>query len=113
MIGLFAGVIWAGYGIGSYGWVMLKGYNIPASKWFTPVGTFQWSGSGPGFVPKGQVFPGQAPGSGSGNTAGGAGGAAPAPAPAPAAGSKVAAGAAGALKAIGNALKSIATGKLP
>lgn len=67
MIALFAGVLWAGYGIGSYGWVMLKGYNVSAAAWFTPVGTFEWS-SNPGMVPKGQVFPGQAPGSGSGNT---------------------------------------------
>jgi hypothetical protein len=67
MVGLFAAVIWAGYGIGSYGWVMVKGYDIPASAWFNPVNPFQWS-SNPGMVPKGQVFPGQAPGSGSGNT---------------------------------------------
>jgi hypothetical protein len=108
MYGLFGAVIWAGYGVASYGWVMLKGYNVPAAKWFTPVGTFQWS-SDPGFVPKGKVFPGQAPGSGSGNTTSGT----TSTAPAPSQGSGVAAGAAGALKDIGNALKDLAIGKLP
>lgn len=69
MIGLFAAVIWWGYGLGSYGWVMIKGYDVSMASWFTPVGTFAWT-SNPGFVPKGQVFPGQAPGSGTNIPAG-------------------------------------------
>lgn len=67
MIGLFGLILWAGYGVGSYGWVMLAGFDIPAASWFSPVRTFDWS-ENPGFVPKGKVFPGQKPGSGSGNT---------------------------------------------
>lgn len=70
MVGLFAAVVWFGYGVGSYGWVMLKGYDVTAGSWFSPLHPFAWS-SNPGYVPKGQVFPGQAPGSGSGNTTSG------------------------------------------
>lgn len=57
MIPLFGLIIWAGYGIGSYGWVLLKGYNITGAQWFNPLHPFAWS-SNPGMVPAGQVFPG-------------------------------------------------------
>lgn len=66
VIFLFAGVFWVGYGTASYGYCMVKGYNVPARQWFSPVKTFTWPADGnPGFVPKGRVFPG---GGGSANT---------------------------------------------
>lgn len=56
MIGLAVGIAWLGYGAYSYGWCLVKGYNVTAREWFTPVNTFSWA-SNPGLVPKGQVFP--------------------------------------------------------
>jgi O-antigen ligase len=50
-------VTWAGYGLASYGWNLLKGYDITFVEWFNPVKIYQWNGK-PGTVPVGQVFPG-------------------------------------------------------
>lgn len=64
MTAIFGLIIFAGYGVGSYGWVLVKGYNITPKQWFSPVNFFQWS-SNPGMVPPGQVFPGGSSSSGS------------------------------------------------
>lgn len=50
-------VIWAGYGLGSWGWCLLKGYDVPFRAWFTPTrGVFDWS-AGAGQIPDTQVWP--------------------------------------------------------
>ena len=49
---------WAGYGIGSWGWVLVKGYNITLRAWFSPLHPYQWpaKGSVP-MIPKGHLYP--------------------------------------------------------
>lgn len=50
-------MIFAGYTVGSYGWVLLKGYDITFKEWVNPLAPYQYpSGSVP-TVPKGHVFP--------------------------------------------------------
>ena len=66
MIALAAAVIWAGYGVGTWGWCLVMGYDIPLTGWFSPFAPFTWSPDGnPGYVRKGQIFPGGAPGTAS------------------------------------------------
>jgi hypothetical protein len=52
-----------GYGIASWGWILIKGYNIPLRSWFSPLHPYQWPASGqPPTVPQGRLFPGPPPG---------------------------------------------------
>jgi len=46
----------AGYTLASYGWILLKGYNITFRQWVSPLHPWQWSGTIPK-VPAGSVFP--------------------------------------------------------
>ena len=50
-------VIFAGYSVGSYGYVLIRGFNITPRQWFDPLNTTppDWT---PNNVPSGQVFPG-------------------------------------------------------
>jgi hypothetical protein len=50
-------VIYAGYSLGSYGWVLVKGYNITPREWFSPLHPFQGPLSSNGLVPQGHIFP--------------------------------------------------------
>jgi hypothetical protein len=52
-------LVWAGYGVGSYGWVLIKGYNIPVRQWFSPIHPWQWPAAGATVptVPLGHIFP--------------------------------------------------------
>lgn len=50
-------LIWAAYGVSSYGWVLLKGYNITARQWFSPLHPFSGDLDSEGCVPKGHIFP--------------------------------------------------------
>lgn len=69
MIALAAGVVWAGYGVASWGWCLVMGYDVPLTGWFSPLAPFTWPADGnPGFVRKGQIFPGGAPGTASTST---------------------------------------------
>lgn len=54
-IGFFGA--WAFYAISSWGWVLVKGYNITLWQWIDPARTYQWPGGGPDFVPHGHLFP--------------------------------------------------------
>lgn len=56
MVALFGAVLWVGYGVASYGWVLLKGYNITPAQWWSPVHVYSWADN-PGTVPAGHVFP--------------------------------------------------------
>jgi hypothetical protein len=52
----------AGYTIGSYGWILLKGYNVPFRSWVSPLNPYQWPAKGQPIpqIPPGRVFPGKA-----------------------------------------------------
>lgn len=65
-------IIWASYGLGSYGWVLLKGWDVPLGAWFNPVSPYQWPAKGdPPQIPPDIVFPGQSPQSNTGTAASG------------------------------------------
>lgn len=69
MIALAALVVWVGYGNASWGWCLVKGYDVPFIQWWNPLGPYVWPADGnPGFVRKGQIFPGGAPGTASATT---------------------------------------------
>lgn len=53
-VGFFG--LWAFYGLGTWGWCLVKGYNITFSQWFNPTKPYMWNGT-PGMVPAGVVFP--------------------------------------------------------
>lgn len=59
MIGPGVLLLLAGYGVGSYGYVLIKGYNITAREWFSPLNPFTWPPVGADIprVPKGFIFP--------------------------------------------------------
>jgi hypothetical protein len=52
-------IIFAGYAVASYGVVLLRGYNIPWSRWINPLNPWTWQEGTGGPIPPGQVFPGQ------------------------------------------------------
>jgi hypothetical protein len=62
-------VTFAGYGLASYGFLMVKGYNITFKQWFSPLHPFQGALNSNGYVPQGQLFPGSTPGAGGGGMA--------------------------------------------
>lgn len=46
------------YTVASYGWVLLKGYDIPFTEWISPLNPYQWPGKGPvQTIPAGKLFP--------------------------------------------------------
>lgn len=69
MIALAALVVWVGYGNASWGWCLVKGYDVPFTQWWNPLDPYTWPADGnPGFVRKGQIFPGGAAGTASATT---------------------------------------------
>ena len=51
-------VLWAGYGLGSWGYCLVKGWDVPLGSWFSPLSPYQWPKSGdPPIIPSTQVFP--------------------------------------------------------
>jgi hypothetical protein len=48
--------LWAFYGLGTWGWCLVKGYNITFAEWFNPLKPYQWNGT-PALVPKGSMLP--------------------------------------------------------
>lgn len=59
MIGAGILIMFAGYAVGSYGWVLVKGYNITPREWFSPLDPYVWPAPGTTIptVPKGNIFP--------------------------------------------------------
>jgi hypothetical protein len=49
-------VLFIGYGTGSYGWIVVKGYNITLREWFSPLHPYQGPLDGNGCVPQGSLF---------------------------------------------------------
>lgn len=66
-------VLYAGYTVGSYGWVLLKGWDIPFRAWISPLHPYTWPAGGaePPPIPPTQLFPGSASSGGPATTAAG------------------------------------------
>jgi len=64
MIGLPIGLIFAGYALGSWGWILVKGYNITLREWVSPLHPFTGPLDKAGKVPQGSIFPTTAKGGG-------------------------------------------------
>lgn len=56
MLGLGFGALWAGYAVASWGYILLKGYNITFRQWVSPLNPYTgpWP---PAKVPPGFVLP--------------------------------------------------------
>ena len=53
-------VMFLGYAVASYGYVLLQGWDVPWRGWIDPLHAYQWPAGGvPGPIPAGQVFPNQ------------------------------------------------------
>ncbi len=53
-------VIFAGYTVASYGYVLVRGWNIPFRQWVSPLDPYQWPGKKgalPPAVPRTSVWP--------------------------------------------------------
>lgn len=51
-------LLWGGYGVASWGYCLIRGWDIPARAWFSPLHPYQFPAKGdPPPVPAGQVFP--------------------------------------------------------
>ena len=59
MITFGMGLVFAGYAVGSWGYVLVKGYNITFREWFSPLNPWSWPPPGQrvAMVPKGHLFP--------------------------------------------------------
>ena len=53
------GLMFAGYSVSSYGYVLAKGYNISLREWFSPLNPYRWPAAGAPIptVPKGKIWP--------------------------------------------------------
>ena len=76
-------LVFTGYGVGSWGWLLVKGENITLREWFSPLHPYTGPLDGNGKVPQGSIFPTSKKGSGAGTGTTGqtAGGLTPANAP--------------------------------
>lgn len=71
MIAVGVVLLWSAYGVASYGYVLVRGWDIPARQWFSPLSPYQWPKSGdPPPIPQDQILPGQ-PGTGASEGGGG------------------------------------------
>lgn len=50
-------VTFAGYTLASYGWILLKGYDITFKEWVDPLAPYQWPSGKVPTVAAGSVFP--------------------------------------------------------
>jgi hypothetical protein len=66
-VGMFLG--WLGYGVASWGYLLVKGENITLREWFSPLHPYQGALGANGKVPKGSIFP--TSGKGTSGTSGG------------------------------------------
>lgn len=60
---LAAGLIlgWAAYGLGSWGYILIRGWDVPFRAWFSPLNPYQFPPGGtPPPIPDNQLFPGSA-----------------------------------------------------
>jgi hypothetical protein len=66
MLPLGMGLAFAGYGVGTWGYVLVKGYNITLRQWFSPIHPYQGPLSKAGTIARGRLFPGGASSDGQG-----------------------------------------------
>jgi hypothetical protein len=58
MLPLAFAVTWGGYGITSWGYCLLKGWDVPFGRWFDPLDPWEWTaGEKPPVIPPTQVLP--------------------------------------------------------
>lgn len=50
---------WAGYSIGTWGWILIKGWDIPLGSWVSPVNPYTWPKppADPPLIPSSQLLP--------------------------------------------------------
>jgi hypothetical protein len=51
---------WLGYGLGSWGYFLVRGYDVKLGDWLNPVHVYTANPLKAGPIPAGQVFPGDA-----------------------------------------------------
>jgi hypothetical protein len=51
------GLLFAGYSVSSYGYVLAKGYDISLREWFSPLNPYRWPAGKVPTVPKGKIWP--------------------------------------------------------
>jgi hypothetical protein len=54
-LGMVLGML--GYGLSSWGYILVKGYNITLREWFTPLHPYTGKLDANGCVPQGSIFP--------------------------------------------------------
>lgn len=57
MIIVAVGAAWGTYGLATWGWILVKGYNITFAQWFNPMKPYYWPDPNPPTVPQGHLFP--------------------------------------------------------
>jgi hypothetical protein len=57
------GLIWFGYSLTSWGYCLVRGYNIRFTDWINPLHPYTGAWPPPGTIPAADVFPGVATGS--------------------------------------------------
>lgn len=62
MIAIVMLVVWGGYGLTTWGWILVKGYDVSFAQWFNPVKRFEWPQGKPPMIPANQIFPGSVAG---------------------------------------------------
>jgi hypothetical protein len=72
MVGLGMVLVMAGYSVGSWGYCLVKGYNITLREWVSPLHPFTGPLDSKGCVPKGHIFPVSGQGGPCGSTDSGA-----------------------------------------
>ena len=58
-LALGAGMLFFGYTMASFGWILIRGYDIPFRAWISPLNPYSWQGfSGSvNLIPATQIFP--------------------------------------------------------
>ena len=54
-VGMVLGFL--GYGFGTWGFILVKGYNVTLREWFSPLNPYRGALDANGCVPKGSIFP--------------------------------------------------------
>lgn len=63
--------IFAGYSVAGYGWILLRGYDIPLRSWMSPLRPYTWPSGTPPTIPDTQLFPTSTAASTASSTSGG------------------------------------------
>ena len=50
-------VIWAGYGVASWGYLIVKGLNVTPAEWFSPLHPLDWNNAPPKCIPDTLLMP--------------------------------------------------------